>query len=287
MTEITVEAIKSLRDRTGAGMMDCKEALEEAGGDEEEAVDLLRKKGASKAAKRAGRATDEGTVRVAGSDDGGPVAMVAVTSETDFVAKNDEFVAFAERAARAARDADGLPEGETRPGEELLDLPEDEPLRDELNGLRAKIGENLQLARWVRWEPADDAVVADYVHFGDKIGVLVELGGVDDREEARALARDVAMHAAATDPAGVSPDDIPEEERERERKVLREQAEEQGKPPDIVEKIVEGRMRKFYEENALLEQPFVRDPDVKVGDRVAKGGDDLEVRRFVRFEVGS
>ncbi len=286
MTEITVEAIKSLRDRTGAGMMDCKEALQETGGDEEEAIDLLRKKGASKAAKRAERATDEGTVKVAGSEGSGPVAMVAVTSETDFVAKNDEFVAFARRAARVARDAD-LPEGETRSGEELLDLPEDEPLREELNGLRAKIGENLQLDRWVRWEPADDAVVADYVHFGDKIGVLVELGGVDDREEAGTLARDVAMHVAASEPAGVRREDIPEEERERERKVLREQAEEEGKPPDIVEKIVEGRMRKFFEENALLEQPFVKDPDVTVGDHVAGGGEGLEVRRFVRFEVGS
>lgn len=287
MTEITVDAIKSLRERTGAGMMDCKEALQETGGDEEAAIDLLRKKGASKAAKRAERATDEGTVQVAGSDGAGPVAMVAVTSETDFVAKNDEFVAFARRAAGVARDADDLPEGETRSGEELLDRPGDEPLRDELNGLRAKIGENLQLDRWVRWEPADDAVVADYVHFGDKIGVLVEIGGVEDREEARSLARDVAMHVAASEPAGVGREDIPEEERERERKVLREQAEEQGKPPDIVEKIVEGRMRKFYEENALLEQPFVRDPDVTVGDHVAEGGDDLEVRRFVRFEVGS
>lgn len=286
MTEITVEAIKSLRDRTGAGMMDCKEALQETGGDEEEAIDLLRKKGASKAARRAERATEEGTVKVADSDGEGPVAMVAVTSETDFVAKNDEFVAFARRAAEVARDAD-LPEGETGPGEELLDLPGDAPLRDELNGLRAKIGENLQLDRWVRWEPDDDAVVAHYVHFGDKIGVLVELAGADDRDAARSLARDVAMHVAASDPSGVSPEDIPEEERQRERKVLREQAEEEGKPPDIVEKIVEGRMRKFFEENALVEQPFVRDPDVTVGEHVAAGGDDLQVRRFVRFEVGS
>jgi elongation factor Ts len=286
MTEISVAAVKSLRDRTGAGMMDCKRALQETDGDEEKAIDLLRKKGAAKAARRAGREAEEGTVQVAGSPDGGPVAMVEVTSETDFVAKNDEFVAFARRAAEVARDAD-LPEGEVGDGEDLLDRPADDPLREELNELRARIGENLRMGRWIRWDPADDAVVGDYVHFGNTIGVLVEIGGGGDREQAARLAREVAMHVAATDPAGVSPDDIPEEEREREEKVLREQAEEEGKPPEIVEKIVEGRMRKFYEENALLRQAFVKDPDTTVGELISGTDPDLEVRRFVRFEVGS
>lgn len=281
MTEITAAAVKSLRDRTGAGMMDCKRALEETGGDEEKAIDLLRKKGAAQAAKRADRGSDEGTVRIAGEGDG-PVAMVEVTSETDFVARNDEFVAFAERAARVARDAD-LPEGEVREGEELLDLPEDEPLRKELNGLRAKIGENLRMGRYVRYEPGDDALIGRYIHFGSKIGVLVELSGTPDPETGGELAREVAMHVAAADPAGISPEDIPREERERERKVLREQAEEEGKPPEIVEKIVEGRMRKFYEENTLLQQGFVKDPDRTVEDLL---GEDVEVRRFTRFEVG-
>jgi len=285
MTEITVAAVKSLRDRTGAGMMDCKRALQEADGDEEKAIDLLRKKGAAKAAKRSGREAAEGTVQVAASGDHGPVAMVEATSETDFVARNDEFVSFAERAAEVARDAD-LPEGNVEDGDALLDLPEDSPLRKELNGLRAKIGENLQLTRFVRYEPADDAVVADYVHFGNKIGVLLELGGVTDREAASALARDVAMHVAASDPAAISPDDIPEEDREREQKVLREQAEDEGKPPEIVEQIVEGRMRKFFQENTLLHQDFVKDPDRSVGELIQEVDSDLEVRRFTRFEVG-
>lgn len=287
MTEISVAAVKSLRDRTGAGMMDCKRALQETDGDEEKAIDLLRKKGAARAARRAGREAEEGTVQVAPSpEDGGPVAMVEVTSETDFVAKNDEFVAFAQRAAEVARDGD-LPEGEVGAGEDLLDLPADDPLRDELNGLRAKIGENLRMGRWIRYEPADDALVGEYVHFGNTIGVLVEIGGVENRDQAESLAREIAMHVAAADPVGVSPDDIPEEERQREEELLREQAEEEGKPPEIVEKIVEGRMRKFYEENALLRQGFVKDPDTTVGELIRGVDADLEVRRFVRFEVGS
>ncbi len=284
MSEISASAVKALRDRTGAGMMDCKKALEETGGDEEAAIDLLRKQGAAKAAKRADREADEGTVQIAGDDDS--LAMVEATSETDFVARNDQFVAFATRAAEVAREAADLPEGEIRPGEELMDRPEDEPLRKELNGLRAKIGENLQLRRWIRWEAGDDAAVGRYIHFGSKIGVLVELAGADDPGAVESLARDVAMHVAAAAPEGVSAEDIPEEVRERERRVLREQAEEQGKPPEIVEKIVEGRMRKFFEENTLLEQAYVKDPDRSVGELLEEAAPELTVRRFERFEVG-
>ena len=283
MSEITAAAVKSLRDRTGAGMMDCKKALEETGGDEEQAIDLLRKKGAAKAAKRSDREADEGVVEVSGPDAEGVVSMVEVTSETDFVARNEEFQAFAERAAEVARTA-AVAEGEVREGEEILDLPEDAPLRQELNGLRAKIGENLRFRRWVRLAADDDARIGSYIHFGSKIGVLVEIAGLDDGADD--LLRDVAMHVAAAAPAGVSREDIPEEERDRERKVLREQAEEEGKPPEIVEKIVEGRMRKFYEENTLLEQGFVKDPDRTVGDLLREAGPDVSVRRFVRFEIG-
>lgn len=284
MSEITASAVKALRDRTGAGMMDCKKALQETGGDEEEAIDLLRKKGAAKAAKRADRAAEEGTIQIAG--DGSSVAMVEATSETDFVARNDQFVEFAARAAEVARQAGDLPEGEVRSGEELLDRPEEEPLAEELNGLRAKIGEKLLLRRWVRWEPGDDAAVGRYIHFGSKIGVLVELEGADDPGAVEGLAREVAMHVAAAAPRGVSAEDIPEEVRERERKVLREQAEEQGKPPEIVDKIVEGRMRKFFEENTLLQQAFVKDPDVSVEELLEDADPGVTVRRFERFEVG-
>jgi elongation factor Ts len=284
MAEISAAAVKSLRDRTGAGMMDCKRALEEAAGDEEKAIDLLRQRGAAKAAKRAARETSEGAVAIEGDDDG-PVAMVEVTCETDFVARNDEFLEFAGRAALIAADAGG-DEGEVREGGELLDLPEAEALRTELQGLLAKIGENLDVGRFVRWVPGAGSVIGRYIHFGNKIGVLVELAGGHERTAATEMARDVAMHIAATDPAGISPEDIPEEARERERAVLGEQARQEGKPPQIVEKIVEGRMRKFYEQNALLYQAFVKDSDTTIGELLESAPGSLEVLRFVRFEVG-
>lgn len=284
MAEISAAAVKSLRDRTGAGMMDCKRALEEAAGDEEKAIDLLRQKGAAKAAKRATRETTEGAVAIEGEEEG-PVAMVEVTCETDFVARNEEFLAFAGRAARFAAGADAR-QGEVVDGSDLLDLPGAEALRSELTGLRAKIGENLGVGRFVRWELDAGSVIGRYIHFGNKIGVLVELAGGDETTAATEMARDVAMHIAATDPAGISPDDIPVEARERERAVLSEQARQEGKPPQIVEKIVEGRMRKFYEQNALLYQAFVKDPDMTVGELLESAPGSLEVRRFVRFEVG-
>lgn len=282
---ISVSAVKSLRERTGAGMMDCKRALEETGGDEEEAIDLLRQQGAAKAAKRSGKETTEGTVEIAESDDG-TVSMVEMTCETDFVAKNDDFVDFARRAAEVALGTDA-PDGEIQDGDRLLDLPADDPLREELNELRAAIGEAIGLGRFVRLEPEADSVVGQYVHFGNKIGAVVELADAAGEDGAEQLARELAMHIAATDPAGVSREDIPEEERERERKVLREQALEQDKPPEIVDKIVEGRMRKFFEQNTLLEQGFVKDADVSVGDLIEERVPGAAVRRFVRFEIGS
>ena len=280
MTTITAKSVKSLRDRTGAGMMDCKKALQEAGGDEEQAIDLLRKWGAAKAAKRSERDTSEGLVHV--EEAGGAVAMVAVSSETDFVARNDEFQDFTERLARAVCESD-LPEGEVIDGDRLLELGDFASFATELTELRAKIGENITVYRVVRLQPADGASAASYVHFGGKIGVFVELSGGSGHEDA---AREVAMHVAATDPIGVSPDDIPADERERERKLLAEQAASEGKPESIVEKIVEGRMRKFYEQNALLLQPFVKDQDVTIQQRLANDADGLTVRRFVRFQIG-
>ncbi len=283
MSEITAAAVKALRERTGAGMMDCKRALQEVGGDEEKAIDLLRQTGAAKAAKRAHRETTEGAIAVARDEKTGAVAMVEVASETDFVARNEEFVAFAERAARTALNE--AKNDEPRPGEELLDLPAEAPLRTELDELRAKIGENLALSRFVRYEPSPGSLVASYVHFGNRIGVLIELEGGSDTGDLEPLARDIAMHVAASRPVGITPDDIPAEDRERERHVLIEQAAAEGKPPQIAERIVEGRMRKFYEQAALLWQPFVRDPDRKVSDLLEEAG-GVAVKRFARFDVG-
>lgn len=282
MSGITAQAVKSLRDRTGAGMMDCKKALQEAGGDEEKAIDLLRKWGAAKAARRAEREAPEGLVEIV--SEGGVTAMVAVSSETDFVARNEEFRDFAKRLAGAVVGS-GLPEGTVVSGEELLAGAGFEELAAEVSDLRAKIGENIQVYRAVRFRPARDSAVGSYLHFDGKRGVLVEVSGVSG-DEGESLARDIAMHVAAARPAGIRPEDIPEEVRDRERAVLAEQTRAEGKPEQIVEKIVEGRMRKFYEQQTLLLQAFVRDPDVTIGQLLEKRSGDATVRRFAHFAIG-
>ncbi|WP_420463018.1 translation elongation factor Ts [Candidatus Palauibacter sp.] len=281
MTQITAGAVKALRDRTGAGMMDCKKALVEARGDAERAIDLLRKTGAAKAAKRVARTVSEGTIRVAKRD--GSASMVEVLSETDFVARSEAFESFAREFAERMFDLP-IGDGETLEGEALLRLEGGGEVESRLNELRVQVGENIQLGRAVRYDLGEGGAFASYVHFGNRIGVLVEIS--DSGDAAVETARGVAMHAAATNPRGVSPDDIPAELVERERALLTEQALEQGKPPAITEKIVAGRMRKFFEENALLWQSYVRDPDRTVKELLAEAGRDLTVRRFVRLEVG-
>ena len=282
MAEITARAVKSLRDRTGAGMMDCKKALLEADGDEEQAIDLLRQWGAAKAAKRAERETTEGLVEILSRD--GATAMVAVSTETDFVARNEEFQDFARRLAEAVIEAD-LPDGEVMTGEDLLGRPEFKEFAGEVVDLRSKIGENIQVHRAVRLAPGDTGALATYLHFGGKIGVAVELEGATD-EAVEDLARDVAMHVAAARPAGVRPEDIPADVQARERAVLTEQTRAEGKPEQIVEKIVDGRMRKFFEQNSLVMQAFVKDPDTTISDLLKSHDENLTVRRFVRFEIG-
>ena len=280
MTTITAKSVKSLRDRTGAGMMDCKKALLEAGGDEETAIDLLRKWGSAKAAKRAERDTREGVVVVEAGESG--FGMVAVSSETDFVARNAEFQDFSLRLARAVEASD-LEDGKSVTGDELLAREDFSAFGEELVDLRTKIGENIGVHRAARLQPDGASSAASYVHFGGRIGVLVELSGAEGQVQA---ARDVAMHIAAANPVGVSPDDIPEAEKERERQVLSEQALEEGKPEAIVQKIVEGRMRKFFEQSSLLLQPFVKDSDVTVEQMLNQQADGLTVKRFVRFQIG-
>ena len=281
MSAITAAAVKSLRDRTGAGMMDCKKALVETGGNEEEAIDLLRQWGSAKAAKRSEREMSEGIVAIEAGDEA--VGMVAVSSETDFVARNQDFQDFAAHLARRVAASD-IPEGEVIDGSGILDHEGFEDLSAELESLRATIGENLEVQKAVRMSAPGNGEVGSYLHHGGRIGVLVDLaaGGADVSD----LARDLAMHVAATNPMGVSPEDIPEEDRARERAVLVEQARAEGKPEHIAEKIVEGRMRKYFEENTLLKQAFVKDPDTSIEELVAGHGSDVSVRRFVRFAIG-
>ncbi len=283
MPEITAAAVKSLRDRTGAGLMDCKRALAEAEGDEERAIDLLRQRGAAKAAKRAGREAREGTVAVARDPASGSAAMAIALSETDFVARNDEFVTFANKVAARALDAP-LPAGEVIDGAAFL--AESRQLQEELDRLRASMGENIQLGAVVRFEARPGEPIGTYVHFDNRVGVLAQLGGADGAPQAQEIADDVALHVAATNPLGVSEADIPEDVIARERKVLIEQAKGEGKPAAIAEKIVEGRMRKFFEQNALVWQAFVKDPDVTIRDVLERGHPGLEVLRFARLGVG-
>ena len=269
---ITAAQVKELRDTTGAGMMDAKKALTETDGDMQAAVDWLRTKGLAKAAKKSGRTAAEGlvAVRVAG----GRGVAVEVNSETDFVAKNAEFQSLVAEVAGIAVEASDLADLKSR---ELNGKPVEELITDKI----AKIGENMSLRRMAAIE--GEKVVA-YVHNAaaegmGKIGVLVAYSG-----EGEALARQIAMHVAAVNPAALSEAELDPALAERERAVLTEQARESGKPEQVIDKMIEGRMKKFYAENTLLNQAFVVNPDQTVGAAAQEGG--ITVAGFVRLEVG-
>jgi len=283
MAEITASAVKSLRERTAAGLMDCKRALAETGGDEEKAIDLLRQRGVAKAAKRSARTASEGTVvvsRDAGSD---RVSMAMALSETDFVARNEEFLAFADQVAAAAGATD-IATGEVVDGGALLEGAAE--LQNALESLRASMGENIQVGGAATYVATPDAPVGSYVHFDNKIGVLVQLEGAEGVADAQEVADALALHIAATAPLGISEDDIAPDVIERERHVLIEQAKEEGKPEHIAEKMVEGRMRKFFEQSALVWQAFVKDPDMSIREVLERSDPGLKVQRFARLEVG-
>jgi elongation factor Ts len=267
--EIKPAQVKELRERTGVGMMDCKKALVEAGGDIDAAAELLRKAGQAKADKKSGRIAAEGRVIITEGD--GCHSILEVNAETDFVAKDENFLQFAESVGQAIvteKPADLAA---------LMALTVDgTTLEDARTALVAKIGENISVRRFELLESS--GTMGKYVHM-DRIGVLVELeGGSED------LDKDIAMQVAATSPQCVSVDDVPEAEREREREILIAQAEQEGKPPEIVAKMVEGRLRKHFDEVTLLGQPFVKNPDQKVRDLLKQSG--ATVRRFVRYAVG-
>lgn len=290
MANITASQVKELRESTGAGMMDCKTALNETGGDMEAAVDWLRKKGLSKAAKKADRAATDGLIGLAfDAKDGGMTgAMVEVNSETDFVARNEEFQAGVRAIAAAATDASDVDalKGAT------LDSGEDVETR--LTNMIAKIGENMTLRRMARIDVAP-GVVTGYVHNAaaenlGKIGVLVGLKSEGDADKLNELGRKIAMHVAAAAPLAKDVDSLDPEVIERERTLLADQARDSGKPESIIDKMVEGRMRKFYEESVLLNQPFVMDPDVTVSQLIENTGKELgasvELVDFIRLGLG-
>lgn len=267
---ISASMVKALRERTGAGMMECKKALVETGGDMEAAVENLRKSGQAKADKKSARVAADGRVVIRTGN--GRAAVVEVNSETDFVAKDDNFVGFAEAVADAVLES-GETDAEALAKTKLADGREIGTARTELV---AKVGENITVRRAAI--VAGDGPIGDYTH-GAKIGVVVALEGGDEE-----LARDIAMHVAALNPACIDASGVPAETLASERRILTEQAKASGKPDDIVEKMVEGRLGKFLQDITLVGQPFVKDPDVTVGKLLGKAG--ASVRSFVRFEVG-
>ena len=263
MTGISASAVKELRERTGLGMMDCKNALVQSSGDMDLAIETLRKSSGMKAAKKAGRIAADGIISSRVGN--GIGVIVEVNCETDFAAKNQDFLAFADSVTQ-------------RVFEGRISNLESIDFEDVREKLVQKIGENITIRRSEIIEDAN-ASVSNYIHGNKKIGVLLAVSGGDD-----ALAQDIAMHIAAMNPLVVSPDQVSAELIEKEREIYRAQAEESGKPQEIVEKMVDGRVRKYLAEISLTEQPFVKDSEKKVGDLCSSSG--AKIIRFVRYEVG-
>lgn len=284
---VSMKDVKKLREMTGAGMLDCKKALEEAGGDIEKAKEILRIKGLAKAEKKAGRETKEGLVFVLVSEDRKKGAMIELNCETDFVARNEEFQKLAERIARHLLETDENKNkagaGEEVLSQKLYDEPE-KTVEVLIKEAIAKIGENIKLSRYCRYDTED--YLHSYVHGGGRIGVLLDFKAPELKDQVLRLVQDIAMQIAAMRPEYVRIEDIPEEVLDREKRILREQTLSEGKPEHIVEKIVEGKLKKFYQEKVLLEQPFIRDDKKKVSDVIKESGLEIEVKRFCRFELG-
>ena len=269
MAQITAALVKELREITGAGMMDCKKALVECEGDKDKAIDYLREKGIAKAAKKAGRIASEGVV--AAASDGNTACIVEINSETDFVAKNENFQTLVKKIAEhivacKPADMDAL-NASQMDGKTVAEV---------MTEAVASIGEKLSLRRFEVYT-TEDGKLATYIHMGGKIGVIVELSGGDET-----LGKDVAMQIAAAKPQCIGRADVDQEALAHEREVLRKQALEEGKPEKIVEKMVDGRINKYYKEVCLVEQEFVKDSDKTIKDILA----GVEVRRFARFEMG-
>ena len=270
--EVTASMVKELRESTGAGMMDCKKALAECDGSMEAAVDWLREKGIAKSAKKESRIAAEGLANI--FVDGDKAIILEVNSETDFVSKNDEFKEMIENIGKTLLSAN------VKTMEEAMEVKyEDGTINDYIIAKTAKIGEKLSLRRFEILEKKDDEVFGSYLHMGGKIASLSLLKGANEE-----VAKDVAMQSAAMKAKYLDSDSVPAEEVEKERKVLKEQAMEEGKPADIAEKMVEGRLKKFFKEICLVEQAFIKDGDVDVKTYVKNNGG--EIINCVRYEVG-
>ncbi len=283
---ITAKEVSELRSRTGAGILDCRKALEEAGGDMEKAGELLRAKGIAKAEKRAGRSASQGIIVIELAPDARSGAMVELNCETDFVARTEEFRNLGRALARQvlASASGGIGDGADLDAMAWSD-DQSKTVGQVVKEVSGKTGEAMAFRRYAKLEQPD-GVVGQYLHHNGMVGVLVAMSGPGD-EAANSVARDVALHIASADPLGVRPEDIPAELLERERRIAEEQVAQEGKPEQIRGKIVDGKLRKFVAERTLLEQPFVRDDTVTVGQLVSKAGKENTVTRFVRFQVGA
>ena len=265
---VSASAVKELREKTGAGMLDCKKALEANNGDMQASIDWLREKGISKAAKKADRIAAEGLAEI--KIDGNKAAIVEVNSETDFVAKNPEFKELVDSILNTVLKTDAT---------DVEDVLKEDGLNDLLVAKIAKIGEKLSFRRFAKVEKKDSEHFGAYIHMGGKIAVLTVIDGANEE-----VARDVAMHAAAMRPQYVTKEEVPEEVVNHEKEVLTEQAMNEGKPEEIAEKMVQGRIQKFFKEICLAEQPFVNDGDVTVSQYVKNNGGTIV--KMIRFEVG-
>ena len=288
MSEITAAMVKQLREQTGAGMMDVKSALTEANGNMEEATKVLRKKGLAAAGKKAGRVTAEGAVQ--SHVEGNVGVLVEVNCETDFVGRNENFVNFAKEVAKV------IAQSKAQSVEELSNEPwpgdaEGLNVGQKVASMIGSIKENISIRRFARYEAPAGASIGTYIHGGGKIGVMVEVvaqGG--DPAKAGEVARDVAMHVAAAEPRFLRREDVTEKDLDTEREIARDAAAKSGKPPEIVEKMVSGKMEKFYGEACLLEQPYIRDDKATVTQHLAKQGKEhgcqYGISRFTRYKLG-
>lgn len=273
---ISAQDVKRLRDMTGVGMMDCKKALAEADGDFDKAVDLLRKKGQKVAAKRAEREANEGLIVTAIADDNSAGAIAEVNCETDFVARNADFVDFANRIAALVL--------QERPDDlealQSLSFEGGRSVAEAVTDMTGKIGEKIDVRRFVLLESQGGKIIS-YIHPGARLGVLVEITGDGRAQEAGV---DVAMQVAALNPVATRPDEVPEEVREKEMEIAREAARNEGKPDNIIDRIAQGKLERFYKDNVLVEQPFVKDSSMTVKEMLKQA--DVDVQRFVRFALG-
>lgn len=277
MTEITTALIQELRIKTSAGMMDCKKALTEVGGDMEKAVDLLRKKGIAKAANRSDREAKEGVIKILVKDNS--AYMIQLTSETDFVSRNDNFIALADEllellSKNPTSDINVFNNCKTKSGKSVVDVV------SEFSGV---IGEKIDLAKVFAKKADSSEIISSYVHSNNKIGVVLFLSKGQGHED---VAKNFCMHIAAANPLYTNISEIPETNLSKEREVLKAQIINEGKPEAMADKIVEGKLRKYYEEVCLLEQNFVMDPDQKIKDVLSKTNKDLSISSFTRFNIG-